>query len=293
MTPLAVTDRLFFERAETGFDRAASRAHGRPRAGPQRRWRAVPRISGERDDCTRGRPDPQRRVRHRSRASASEPWRTKRRVTPMPASSRTRRSSAPPRASRRSRRVIRGPMPSRPGATNARLYSDANPLAAMDFSARTEAAWPRSTLMRGARIRASSRSWPRSAASGRPCRSCVPTVTRVADLRPLVRLNVAVVVESGGRRETGSYGTGGRFGYDRVAGEDVWRGAVEEALRQALVNLDSRPAPAGRDGGRARARAGRASCCTRRSGMGSRAISTARRPRPSPDCWVSGSPPRA
>ena len=38
--------------------------------------------------------------------------------------------------------------------------------------------------------------------------------TRVADLRPLVRLNVAVVVEQDGRRETGSYGTGGRFAYD-------------------------------------------------------------------------------
>ena len=69
--------------------------------------------------------------------------------------------------------------------------------------------------------------------------------TRVADLRPLVRLNVSVVVEQDGRRETGSYGTGGRFGYDRVTGEAIWRAAVDEALRQALVNLDSRPAPAG------------------------------------------------
>jgi TldD protein len=69
--------------------------------------------------------------------------------------------------------------------------------------------------------------------------------TRVADLRPLVRLNVSVVVEHGGRRETGSYGTGGRFAYDHVTAPGVWRGAVDEALRQALVNLDSVPAPAG------------------------------------------------
>jgi TldD protein len=69
--------------------------------------------------------------------------------------------------------------------------------------------------------------------------------TRVADLRPLVRLNVSVVVEQDGRRETGSYGTGGRFGYGEVTSEKVWRAAVDEALRQALVNLDSRPAPAG------------------------------------------------
>ena len=69
--------------------------------------------------------------------------------------------------------------------------------------------------------------------------------TRVADLRPLVRLNVSVVVERGGRRETGSYGTGGRFAYDKVTASEVWRGAVDEALRQALVNLNSIPAPAG------------------------------------------------
>jgi TldD protein len=67
----------------------------------------------------------------------------------------------------------------------------------------------------------------------------------VADLRPLVRLNVSLVVEQGGRRETGSHGTGGRFSYDFVTQDGTWRGAVDEALRQALVNLDSRPAPAG------------------------------------------------
>jgi TldD protein len=60
-----------------------------------------------------------------------------------------------------------------------------------------------------------------------------------------VRLNVSLVVEQGGRRETGSHGTGGRFAYDFVTQESTWRGAVDEALRQALVNLDSRPAPAG------------------------------------------------
>jgi TldD protein len=68
---------------------------------------------------------------------------------------------------------------------------------------------------------------------------------RVADLRPLVRLNVSVVVEHEGRRETGSHGLGGRFGYDRLVDEATWRAAVDEALRQALVNLDSRAAPAG------------------------------------------------
>jgi TldD protein len=68
---------------------------------------------------------------------------------------------------------------------------------------------------------------------------------RVADIRPLVRLNVSVVVEKDGRRESGSYGTGGRFEFSRVLGEATWKHAADEALRQALVNLDSVPAPAG------------------------------------------------
>jgi TldD protein len=68
---------------------------------------------------------------------------------------------------------------------------------------------------------------------------------RVADLRPLVRLNVSVVVEQDGRRETGGHGTGGRFGYSQLLTAETWRKGVDEALRQALVNLESRPAPAG------------------------------------------------
>src|SRR5207253_10540954 len=45
--------------------------------------------------------------------------------------------------------------------------------------------------------------------------------------------------------ETGSNGTVGRYDYSRFLGKDVWKGSVDEALRQALVNLDSRAAPAG------------------------------------------------
>ena len=131
-----------------------------------------------------------------------------------------------------------------PRARNARLYSDANPLSAMDFSARTALlaeidAYARGKDVRVKQVMASlTGEWQAVQivrADGR----------RVADLRPLVRLNVAVVVEQDGRRETGSFGTGGRFGYDRVVGEATWRAAVDEALRQAVLNLDSRPAPAG------------------------------------------------
>jgi TldD protein len=65
------------------------------------------------------------------------------------------------------------------------------------------------------------------------------------DIRPLVRLNVSVVVEEGGRRETGSYGFGGRYLYERLFDESRWEQAIDEALAQALTNLRSVAAPAG------------------------------------------------
>ena len=137
-----------------------------------------------------------------------------------------------------------GTMAEPPRQTNARLYSDANPLGQAGFSARTGVlaeidAYARGKDSRVVQVMASlSGEW-------QAVQILRGDGTRVADLRPLVRLNVSVVVERDGRRETGSYGTGGRFGYDAVTSEQVWRAAVDEALRQALVNLDSRPAPAG------------------------------------------------
>ena len=68
---------------------------------------------------------------------------------------------------------------------------------------------------------------------------------RIGDVRPLVRLNVAIVVEKDGRRETGSYGTGGREGFGRFVTDECWQHVVGEALRQALVNLEAVAAPAG------------------------------------------------
>ncbi len=65
------------------------------------------------------------------------------------------------------------------------------------------------------------------------------------DIRPLVRLNIQVVAEQNGRRETGFYGMGGRYLYDRLFDEGAWMGGIDEAVRQALVNLDSIAAPAG------------------------------------------------
>jgi len=65
------------------------------------------------------------------------------------------------------------------------------------------------------------------------------------DVRPLVRLNVQVIAEQGGRRESGSFGGGGRFGYRFFREHDRAAGYAREAVRQALVNLEAREAPAG------------------------------------------------
>ena len=65
------------------------------------------------------------------------------------------------------------------------------------------------------------------------------------DQRPLVRFNVSVMMERNGKKETGSYGTGGRMDYENYLGSDNWKTVCDEAIRQAEVNLNSKPAPAG------------------------------------------------
>ena len=65
-----------------------------------------------------------------------------------------------------------------------------------------------------------------------------------ADVRPLVRLSVQVIAESGGRREMGHAGGGGRTGYEHFT-DEVLKSYARQAVSQALVNLESKPAPAG------------------------------------------------
>jgi len=69
--------------------------------------------------------------------------------------------------------------------------------------------------------------------------------TLAADVRPLVRLNVQVIAEQNGRREQGSAGGGGRYGYCELLANGRAHALAREAVRQALVNLESVPAPAG------------------------------------------------
>ena len=70
--------------------------------------------------------------------------------------------------------------------------------------------------------------------------------TWAADVRPLVRFNVSVIAEHHGRREQGYAGGGGRFGYEYFLESGRALALAREAVRQALVNLEAGPAPAGR-----------------------------------------------
>ncbi len=131
-----------------------------------------------------------------------------------------------------------------PRSTNTRLYSDLNPLDGTDFVRRAALlgeidAYARASDSRVVQVMAS------LSAEWQAVQIMRGDGVRVADLRPLVRLNVSVVVEKDGRRESGSHGFGGRYSVTKLLETDAWRGAVDEALRMALVNLDAKPAPAG------------------------------------------------
>jgi len=67
----------------------------------------------------------------------------------------------------------------------------------------------------------------------------------VADVRPLIRCNISVIVEHNGRRETGSAGGGGRYSYAELLEQKLPEAFAEKAVKQALINLEAIPAPAG------------------------------------------------
>src|SRR5690625_7886744 len=65
----------------------------------------------------------------------------------------------------------------------------------------------------------------------------------VADVRPLIRLSLTVIAEQNGRREVGSAGGGGRYDLHYFS-DDILRQYVDQAVQQALLNLEYRPDPA-------------------------------------------------
>jgi TldD protein len=137
-----------------------------------------------------------------------------------------------------------GVMAAPPIGTNRTLYTDANPLGLVDLGTKTRLLTEIDTY---ARSRDSRVRQVMASLSGvwQGVQIVRPDGSRVADIRPLVRLNVAIVVGDSDHMETGSSGAGGRVGYDRYLDPQHWKAQVDEALGQALVNLGAVPAPAG------------------------------------------------
>ncbi len=137
-----------------------------------------------------------------------------------------------------------GTMADGPSLTNRSLYIDDNPLNGTPFETKVKLLADIDAYARGLdeRIRQVSASLSGSWQAVQIIRA---DGSRAADIRPLARLNVSCVVGEGDRMESGNYGTGGRETYEFYLQPDTWKSAVDEALRQALVNLQSVPAPAG------------------------------------------------
>jgi len=131
-----------------------------------------------------------------------------------------------------------------PKGTNQGLYVADNPLTDMAFEAKVKLLQDIDAYARGKddRIRQVSASLSGEWQAVQIIRA---GGYRVGDIRPLVRLNVSVVLEQDGHMESGGHGTGGRASYEAYVDPACWQDAVHEAIRQASVNLEAVPAPAG------------------------------------------------
>jgi TldD protein len=131
-----------------------------------------------------------------------------------------------------------------PARSNVKLYGEDSPLGSPTFEAKarlleTIDAYARAKDPRVRQVTAS------LAATWQAVEILRADGEAYRDVRPLVRIGVSVVVGEGDRQETGSDGYGGREGYEHFLVTDRWQDAVDNAVRQALVNLGSVPAPAG------------------------------------------------
>jgi TldD protein len=131
-----------------------------------------------------------------------------------------------------------------PARSNVKLYGEDNPLGSPAFEAKarlleTIDAYARAKDPRVRQVSAS------VSATWQAVEILRGDGETYRDVRPLVRFNVSVVVGDGDRQESGSAGTGGREAYARFIATDAWHATVDDAVRQALVNLAAVPAPAG------------------------------------------------
>ncbi|PUB16306.1 metalloprotease TldD [Yoonia sediminilitoris] len=137
-----------------------------------------------------------------------------------------------------------GMMADAPGGTNRKLYADDDPILQATFPAKVDVlreidAFARELDTRVVQVSAT------LSASHQEVVVLRPEGTLVTDVRPMSRLNISVIVEGNGKRETGTAGGGGRAGLIGLIARDHWEPVVREALRIAVVNLDAEPAPAG------------------------------------------------
>ena len=137
-----------------------------------------------------------------------------------------------------------GVMAPTPSGTNKKLYTDADPIAGTTFPVKIETlkeidAFTRDLDKRVVQVTAS------IAASLQEVSILRADGTLASDVRPMTRMNVSVIVEENGRRESGSAGGGGRVGLDGLIDPANWQAKAREALRIALVNLRAEAAPAG------------------------------------------------
>ena len=131
-----------------------------------------------------------------------------------------------------------------PKGTNLRLYTDADPMADASFAGKIDVlkeidAYARALDKRVVQVSAT------ISAGLQEVEILRPEGLRLADVRPMARLNVSVIVEENGRREQGGTGGGGRYGLSRLIEPSHWQPMVREALRIAVVNLGAVAAPAG------------------------------------------------
>ena len=131
-----------------------------------------------------------------------------------------------------------------PRATNVKLYGEDDVLADPDFGGKVQLlqeidAFARARDPRVVQVSAS------IAGERRIIDILRGDGRRVRDVRPLVRVNVSVTLEKDGRRESGNSGGGGRAGFHAWIGEESWKEQVDEAIRQAGVNLEAIACPAG------------------------------------------------
>ena len=131
-----------------------------------------------------------------------------------------------------------------PRATNAKQYGEEDPLESPGFAEKVALlqeidAFARARDPRVAQVMTS------LAGERRVVEILRADGRLIRDVRPLARLNVQLTVEKDGRRENGSSGAGGRAGFEAWITPERWKEQIEEALRQALVNLEAIPCPAG------------------------------------------------